>query len=609
MIFYFKKVILWLKNDKRREICFEPNKVNVITGESNTGKSAILQIIDYCLFASNSKISESRINENVSWYGIDIVINNKNYTICRKALFKGNVSKDYYFSSSGEIPEFPEVNNNESAIKSLLETEFDINHNIVMPYGGRVLSSGSKISLRYFLMFTTISQNIITDSDVFFDKQSETRYKEALERIFDLAVGIDTIDNIIKREKKSKLDSDIKALERKGNTLQKQKNEFQDELNEISRKAKEFGLIEPDVKIEDTIQQLKLLVEKPILVETTSNQYAELQKEELKHNKAIRNLKRFKKGYHKYKETLDKTKDSVLPIKFLRNKKDEIIKNSIYQELISALESDLDAIRNDVKKKTPIDINVTDLIYQNEQALIEIRNQLSILPREVTSFNNDKEKYIFIGEVKSNLRLYDNAPKTDYLKIKSSIEELKNEFDSLIVREISESRAMIIKILEEIIQEYIKFSGKVLENYADYYPHFDYAKKQLLLRKPHASYIENAGSSSNHMFLHLFLFLGIHEVIHREDINFVPSYLIIDQPSRPYWADGKKTKEKLEHGDEFKIRKAFELLNFFVKRIMQLNRTCQIIVFEHVPETTWEDLEYFHLVEEFTSENPLVPIK
>jgi predicted ATP-binding protein involved in virulence len=47
MKFYIQKIVLWLNNGKRRDIEFLPNKVNVITGDSSTGKTEILDIIDY----------------------------------------------------------------------------------------------------------------------------------------------------------------------------------------------------------------------------------------------------------------------------------------------------------------------------------------------------------------------------------------------------------------------------------------------------------------------------------------------------------------------------------------------------------------------------------
>ena len=38
MNFSIIKIVLWLKNGRVREIEFKPNKVNIITGGSHTGK-------------------------------------------------------------------------------------------------------------------------------------------------------------------------------------------------------------------------------------------------------------------------------------------------------------------------------------------------------------------------------------------------------------------------------------------------------------------------------------------------------------------------------------------------------------------------------------------
>ena len=55
MFFQIRQLILWPKpkdvEPKFKSVLFELGKVNVITGESRTGKSAIIPIIDYCLGA------------------------------------------------------------------------------------------------------------------------------------------------------------------------------------------------------------------------------------------------------------------------------------------------------------------------------------------------------------------------------------------------------------------------------------------------------------------------------------------------------------------------------------------------------------------------------
>nr|WP_319495129.1 DUF3732 domain-containing protein [uncultured Desulfobacter sp.] len=609
MNFYFEKIILWFHKGDKRELKFQPNKVNVITGGSNTGKSAILQIIDYCLFASHSKISESIINENVSWYGIKININNKKYTICRSSLFEGKVTYDYYFSSSGSVPKIPEINSDEKTIKSLLETEFGIDRNVRIPFGGQLLKPGSKISLRYFLLFTTISEDIITNSSVYFDKQNEPRYREALPRIFDLAVGIDNIENVLGKEKKNRLESEIKKLERMQNKISSNKDDFLKDLEDIIKRSKEFGLIAADLSIEDATAELKRVVLEfsSTLADTPSDLYNRLKNQEYSSNRIIRNLKRLQNEYDDYKKTLKDVEDSLKPIKFIHTKKAELVKTSIYDEIIKALETDYESLKGDSLKRTPIDTNVDDLIHEHEQNLLTLKKELATLPQEATSFNNDKEKHFFMGEIKTKLALYTKQPQSNISEIQSSLESLQDQLSTFTFVDISEKRGMFIKLLEEVIQQYIVFAGNVLENYQNYLPVFDYSKKILLLRKPFTDFIENVGSSSNHMFLHLFLFLGLHETIQIKKAFYVPSYLIIDQPSRPYWGEGKIKKEKLDRGDESKVRKAFELLDYFVGRMVNdIQEPFQIIVFEHVPPSTWVNLNHVHLVDEFVNGNALV---
>ena len=47
MNFYISKIRLWFRNGaKPRDLKFYEDKVNVITGDSSTGKSSVLKIIE-----------------------------------------------------------------------------------------------------------------------------------------------------------------------------------------------------------------------------------------------------------------------------------------------------------------------------------------------------------------------------------------------------------------------------------------------------------------------------------------------------------------------------------------------------------------------------------
>ena len=83
MTFQIKKLILWPKKEGKsvRTVDFALNKVNVITGDSRTGKSAIVPIIDYCLASSDCLIPRDIIRDNVAWYGLLVNLGGDKYTL------------------------------------------------------------------------------------------------------------------------------------------------------------------------------------------------------------------------------------------------------------------------------------------------------------------------------------------------------------------------------------------------------------------------------------------------------------------------------------------------------------------------------------------------
>lgn len=611
MKYSIHKIILWMNDNSgyRRELQFEEDKVNVITGESNTGKTAILHILDYCLFASKHKISESQINENVAWYGLNFKINKKYFTIARKAPSRTNVSNDYYFSSTGEIPEFPSANMTEGSLKEILEAEFSIDKNVTIPFGGSSLTANSKISLRYFMLFCTISGDIIQHSEVFFDKQNDSRYREALPRIFDLAVGIETIENILKREKLLALQAKLKIIENKNKKISEKKSEFHDELKKIAVEAREYGLIHEDEDIPDSIKSLKSVIDDGIsqVYDIKGSRFDKIISEKNLLERKLRNLMRFQSAYDDYKSSLNTIEDSLKPVEYWRNK-DEIVKTSIFNDLITSLEEDLHRIKKINRKRTPIDGKISDEIAACKRLINNLEEEARGLPEQAKSFGDDRDKYIFIGQTKAKIDIYNPENNLDEIE---STEKIKEQINSIKIDDVTEKRGLYINLVEEIIQEYMKLVVKSLENYGNYLPVFNYKEKKIDFRKPKTTHIEAAGSSSNDMFKHLFMFLGLHELMLTKNNKHVPSFLLIDQPSRPYYGEEENLSEtRLQHSDRAKIIDAFRLMDNFMENVLyNLKQSFQIIVFEHVPKDYFNIFKNIHLVEEFRDGNALVPKK
>lgn len=617
MKLHFTHLILWLKNGKLRKILFEPNKVNIITGGSNTGKTAILDIIDYCFFASAHNISDKAINENSAWYGVRININGKIYTIARRAPSKNEVSDDYFFSSDGAIPEkLLEPNIRESALKLLLSDDFGIDQDTTISYGANTMRAGSRISIRYFLMFNTISQDIITHSKEFFDKQSESRYRDALPRTFDLAVGIDTVENILKREKRRELEKQLKKLEKQSARLSQEREIFHDQLLEIAKKSKEFGLLDQDLEEIDLKQTLEEMVnaQAPDVVDDVPHDFGETSASITKISLEIRNLRRFQTEYEKYKKNLKSTSDSLKPIEYLSQNYSDLVRTTIFHTLIEALEEDQKRIKQAISKRNPLGSNVSDLLKDLKKEKARLQERLNSQPEQIRSFETERQKLLFLGETKAKLDLFSGEPSTPPEEKSQQIANLEAQISALTVPSVQERREFFDSVMNETTQSYMQLTKRALVGYEDYRTYFDYSKKRLHLRKPQTRYIENVGSSSNHMFLHLFMFLGLHEIIANDSLPHVPPFLIIDQFSRPYYPERDEKKggedqleEVPEESDVWKVKLALKLLDDFVGRMLEKGHEFQMVVFEHIPPYYWSDLEHVHLVDRFRDGNALIP--
>lgn len=619
MKFHVESLHLWLASGKIRTLSFLPNKVNVITGASHTGKTAILDIFDYCFFASRHRISESIINENTLWYGLKIHVNDKVYTLARRAPSGQEVSSDYYFSSIGEIPDdAPEANIREPALKVQLGADFGIDQDVRIPFGGRYLQAGSRISLRYFLLFNTISQDIITHSEQFFDKQDQPRSREALPRIFDIAVGIDTVENILKRDKRAQLEKRLARLQKQSAKTDENREAFYGELAETTARAMSYGLISDSSDAEQAVATLQRMVFER---ETGSEifvlgRHEEISAEIYRVSRKINGLRKFLGEYSTHKSILSETADSLKPVAYLRDNYTDTVRTSVFFEILERLGEGLMAINKEISKKTPLDSNIGELIKELEARRRQLQSELQALPSSSSVFESEKERYIFIGEVKAKLESLTGSDQDNSRNFEADIANLERQIGEITVLSAEERQKHFTSVLDETIQEYIALSSVALGNYGEYRASFDYKEKKLHLRKPKTTFIENVGSSSNHMFLHLFLFLGLHEVIMANGGRHVAPFLIIDQFSRPYWGDDENGGAKSEQPDEedrdvnesdvAKVHSALKLLDHFISQTNSAGKVFQIILFEHIKPKYWENLENFHLVEIFRDGNALI---
>ncbi|MCB0213444.1 MAG: DUF3732 domain-containing protein, partial [Anaerolineae bacterium] len=115
MTIQIKTIVLYNTDGNTRVLDFKLGQVNIITGKSSTGKSAIIEIISYCLGRSTFTIPEGAIRDNAVWYGVLFQLNETQIFIAKPAPANNAASQSQVYYEAGTeiaIPPLAELQPN-----------------------------------------------------------------------------------------------------------------------------------------------------------------------------------------------------------------------------------------------------------------------------------------------------------------------------------------------------------------------------------------------------------------------------------------------------------------------------------------------------------------
>ena len=612
MKFILHEIKLWFhkKDSEPKSYSFLPNKVNVITGDSTTGKTSIWSIIDYCLLSSNVKIPNG-IYEKVSWFGIQFAINDKEISIVRKSPDKGIVSSEIFFDY-GSLPNNPENNTELANVKSILNSEFGITDELKGSFEKKI----ANFSYRYFLLFNALTAKLIGDDTNYFDTAffGSKEYEKALPDIFDLAIGVSDMEKIKALDKLKKINTDIAAIEKQDKKNQTNIKKINKDIFDLIGKCKQNSLIKYESIIEDVDEAITIIqsiIENKIRTPDNTKLFSEIDDLSQKRKSLqlqITDINKYQKEYNLYKKSLTKTADSLQPIDFLHKKLfDQLIDSYETKMFIDSLESSLKEIKGSISKKIekPLEVSgdIKELKKQVKIIDTKIEELTKVKTKTETEYQKERQRLIVILEVKYALeQILKREPNKPIDKdLLNSLTEEKLRLEKL-----PDNMVQIKYVRKTELDENIQWCYNQLESLSEYKKAktvFDDKEMQLqLIREGELFALNVVGSQANYMFMHLCLFLGLHKHIISIENEYVPQFLFIDQPSIPLFDNTKDDKKKLFD--------AFKLLNSFINYVINQRQShFQIIMVEHASKEYWEEnnLQYFHTVNEFIDGNGLIP--
>ncbi|EAR8824457.1 DUF3732 domain-containing protein, partial [Salmonella enterica] len=538
------------------------------------------------LSSSSDGISKTNVDNFVNWYGIRLSINGKYFTICRKAT---HFEEDdlVYFDKNGDIPQIPINNIKKDVLKEHLNYEFGINSSLKIPYGGRFIQQGSKVSYRYFIPHCFIDQTTLTSSEHLYSKISDLKTRERIDRTFDMALGSENAETMIMRTRLEELQRNLARIEYKQSASKDSYFNFESEIESLYDRACYFGLISENRKneptVSDKLENLKAIVNYKDINEIPAiNERTKIEKELFLLKKELTDINEYIETNTEYKKFLKDNQDSLLIAKYLDDNYSEILYTKNIYSIIKSLLNQSSEIKKAIAEK-----GQNSLISKTNAKRKELELKISSLSKKLTTVSDEKitpiELYRFMGELSSEIKQIVVLPKYDYTdtieKITTKIDELESK-----ITDNNAFKEYTLSLLNGKIKEI--FTRMPLKGFEDATPIFNKAKKTLdLINKNQVEKMIDIGSASNYMYVHVAYFLALHELVRDRNVPWVPRFLVIDQPSTPYFSTaGKKT-------DDFaSLDAALNEINSFVEK-MRSHGGFQIILLEHIEESYWLDRE------------------
>lgn len=614
MNFYIKKIKLWfLTHSQPKEYTFEKNKVNVVTGDSSTGKSSILRVIDYCLLARESAIVEDVINENVAWYGLCFHLNGHDYVIAREAPTNGRIGYRYYWAPDtdvmpGDNYPRPTQGTSRAELQAFISKEMHL-PNVTLEEGKEKLQP----TFREMMIMNYLTEDIIATSGTYFDTQLNTdvRLDPFVIKLMRFGLGADEQKEQELQVRVAALEKKIKDEEKQKETDKNNKEQYYYQLKQLMEKAKELGLFE-----NETISQEELLTLLQVKVDEfdrMKRSYRKLGELGILHERRreinrklidYRNLRREYKSAVQYSKKLE---NSLRPMEYLAaNLNTSLLGEEAMQLYFSLDEAYRQAKSNHrEEEKLPDGFEVAYEKLKSEER--DVKKRIEECNQIAGAFFDPVllMKYVALGEQVKKLK-----PKPEKYIGDVELNKLRDELDRqqkelAIVHHNNEEKTS--KYLESV-QTYYNDQEGMSKSYKGCEVKFNETWRRLELHKNGAYFpIKNVGSKSNYMFMHLCFYLGMHQYLCEQKDSIIPNFLFIDQPSIPYYGNNRRRDAQKpgdlsvkNKDDESKLKEAFRLINSFMSQNVSEYSGFQIILVEHADPEYWEGLEFFETRYVFT---------
>ena len=622
------RILVFGENNEKREVSFTDG-LNIITGDSKTGKSALLEIVDYCLFSSRSTIPKGVVENFSILYSIILKTNDKYIIIARPSSRTGNGGKAFLRIETNEsIPKSIDITFFDSlTARTLKDVQLEVEKHLGLSVSDTRMNeeedrvNAGKASLRSFVPFLFQHQNLIANKhSVFYRFDDFYKRKKTIDD-YPVIIGWEHSEYFLYSRELEQKQKELKIFDKQQKSLELGKADFTDRLETLLTNY--FSTIGLELQKGLPLAELKKIANNLPDFKNSSNSEINLNikhkekeaerqelKEKLDSTQDLINALEKNSGLS-YDHTIQlnflsaagsvsstenlacpiclnpapKTLEKMETLKVSReNLQRELVKISTYTEDNSQQIEILRKERNDLKRKIGK--------ISSEMTFIESQN------KELKKTNSLRDQAIFAkGVTQSNINyLFSLAKDSPLSKDRDALVEriswLTSKLSGFDLKaKISKAEAFLSETMTTIcnsldFEEELK-PGVLRFTLNDFVFYYNFMDKEKI-------HLSEMGSGANWLACHLSLFLSLLHLNCAEKNSSIPAFLIIDQPSQVYFPtrygqDEEKTDAELDENIQQVINIFRVILNSLASIQKDSGFLPQVIVLEHADEPEFKD--------------------
>lgn len=645
MLMKLRSIVIWPKDREKRfrRVDFADGVINVITGQSGSGKSSLIHIVDYCLGSGKCAIPVGVIRDTVEWFGVVLQLADSQLLLARRNPEEKDQTGDVFILQDAVV-DLEEVQPEKNANIDFLKQR--LNGLAGLPNIGfdPTKSSGfmAAPSFRDLAAFLYQPQHIIANPNTIFFKADTYEHREKLRAVLPFVLGAVTSEQLVARHKLLQLQAE---LDKHQSVLDRQRQAAESsaaELRAYALRAQEIGLLPPtdtiarDSDTDRLLDVLRLIPRRladgqgpvvgvaaadPVLLRLREleQQEEDLARELSRKQRRRLQIERLKASVDNYSGQLVSQEARLTGIGWLSKRISSEGQcpfcGSDSQRAIESLEAlkELASEMQELSSRTSLahpalDRELNTLVeasQQIEQQLRTAREEKWLLEDESVVLaerrRTEVEAFRLAGRIDQLLDIHKAiAVDSDLLQ---TIELLREQAVKL--REVTNAAVERAR-LSGAVQRFTQHAAKYIEvlrlpRIGDPLElRVDDLMVRVLNDEGRADALWEIGSAENWVGYHIATMLALHELFLRLPNSPVPTFLMVDQPSQAYFpdrwpGDNEESQEPLDEAsdDIAGVHRIFETLSTAISRT---NGELQVIVVDHAGDITWAGVESVNLI-------------